>query len=124
MSQKSPSQWNNVQDPDVLVWLSADSSDEWELIVEVRLPERKVTMQKRDDGSLVPTGLKSNTTSERAAALVKLHVFLTDLLDVPPVLLKAAGAIAVRATPVTRYLIRGNLNSIFINAYFVPICSA
>ena len=98
MTQPSPNPWKAVQDADIIAWLSADSSDARELIVEARLPARKVIMQERTGGRSVPISMDAGASSERAAVLAELHAFLAEQLDVPPVLLKAAGAIAVRAT--------------------------
>jgi hypothetical protein len=98
MKHQSPHHWKTVQDADIVDWLAKDSNDARELIVEARLPARKVTVQKRADGRVVPDGINGSAASDRAAVLAELHDFLSDKLDVPPVLLKAAGAIAVRAT--------------------------
>ena len=98
MSRQSTSHWKTVQDADLITWLAADSSDTRELIVEARLPSRKVTIQKHANGRAVPTGIDTATASERTAALAELPAFLSKILDTPPVLLKTAGAIAVRAT--------------------------
>ena len=98
MTQPSPNPWKAVQDADIITWLSADNSDARELIVEARLPARKALMQERSGGRSVPIGMDAGASAERAAVLAELHAFLAEKLDVPPVLLKAAGAIAVRAT--------------------------
>ena len=98
MTEKSPGNWKTVQDADLAQWLSLDRGDVRELIVEARLPDRKIILGRRADGHRVPAGIESIAPTERAAALAELHSFLTALLDVPPVLLKAAGAVAVRAT--------------------------
>lgn len=87
-----------MQDANLIAWLATDSSDTRELIVEARLPARKVTIQKHANGRISPTETDATAASERAAALAELHDFLSKRLDVPPVLLKAAGAVAVRAT--------------------------
>jgi hypothetical protein len=42
--------------------------------------------------------VKSAAPDQRAATLAEFHAFLASLLDVPPVLLKAAGAVAIKAT--------------------------
>jgi hypothetical protein len=87
-----------VQDADLVEWLARDSDDARELIVEAKLPARKVTMQQRADGRVVPDGINGLATSDRTAVLAELYAYLADKLGVPPVLLKVAGAIAVKAT--------------------------
>ena len=98
MSGKTPKNLQTVQDPEVLAWLSGDSSEARELIVEARLPKRQVAMRKGADGRVVPHNITSDAATERAETLADLHAWLTERLDVPPVMLKAAGAIAVQAT--------------------------
>ena len=66
--------------------------------MEAQLPRRRVIMQKRADGRRVPTGIQSTPAAERAAVLSQLYDFLSERLEVSPVVLKAAGAIAIRAT--------------------------
>ena len=92
MTEKSPGNWKTVQDADLAQWLSSDGNDVRELIVEACLPDRKVTLGRRADGHRVPAGVESSDPTERAAALTELYSLLTALLDVPPVLLKAADA--------------------------------
>jgi hypothetical protein len=98
MKHESPDHWKTVKDAEIAEWLGRDSSDARELIVEAKLPVRKVTVQKRADGRVVPDEINGSAASDRAAVLAELHDFLSEKLDVPPVLLKAAGALAVRAT--------------------------
>jgi hypothetical protein len=98
MKHQSPDHWKTVKDAEIAEWLAGDSNDTRELIVEARLPARKVTVQKRADGRVVPDDINGSAASGRASVLAELHDFLSGNLDVPPVLLKAAGAIAVRAT--------------------------
>ena len=98
MKHQSPDYWKTVKDAEIAEWLTRDSSDPRELIVEARLPARKVAVQKRADGRVVADGINGSTASDRAAVLAELHAFLSEKLDIPPVLLKAAGALAVRAT--------------------------
>ncbi len=98
MSAKAANHWASVKDPELAAWLMANGSDARELIVEVRLPERTVAVEKRSDGRKFPVGVKSSAPDQRAAILAEFHAFLASLLDVPPVVLKAAGAVAVKAT--------------------------
>jgi hypothetical protein len=98
MAHQSSNLRQVVQDADTLAWLSADSNEARELIVEAKLPARKALIQERDGGRSVSMGMDAGASAERAAVLAELHAFLAEKLDTPPVLLKAAGAIAVRTT--------------------------
>jgi hypothetical protein len=98
MSQQPPGNWKIAQDTDLLAWLATDSRDTRELMVEARLPARKVTIQKHTNGRMVPAEIDTTAADAHTAALAELHDFLSERLDTPPVLLKAVGAIAVRAT--------------------------
>ena len=98
MTGQTIQHWETVPDADVAAWLSTNSQDARELIVEAQLPRRRVIVQKRADGRMAPVGIQSIAAEERAATLSQLYDFLSERLEVSPVLLKAAGAIAVRAT--------------------------
>ena len=98
MKHQSPHHWKTILDADLVEWLARDSDNARELIVEARLPARKVTVQKGADGRVLPDGINGSATSDRTAVLAELHAYLADKLEVPPVLLKAAGAVAVKAT--------------------------
>jgi hypothetical protein len=98
MKHQSPDHWKTVQDADLVEWLARDSDDPRELIVEAKLPARKVTVQKGIDGRMFPNGINGLAASDRTPVLAELYAYLADKVDIPPVLLKAAGAIAVKAT--------------------------
>jgi hypothetical protein len=87
-----------VQDKDLVRWIISGSPDTRELIIEARVPSRKVTMQKRKDGYSVPRYLKSSSPSKRANAIEKVNSIIIGIIGKPPVMLKSAGALAVRAT--------------------------
>jgi hypothetical protein len=99
-SQKSPDHWETVENAELAAWLSIDSPEMRELIVEARLPARQAVIEKRSEGIGNPRtiGVKPTTPDQRSKILAELYAFLADRLDVPPVLLKAAGAVAVKAT--------------------------
>lgn len=87
-----------VQDKDLVRWIISGSSDARELIIEARVPARKVTMQKRKDGYSVPRYVKSSSPSKRAKVIEKVNSIIIGIIDKPPVMLKSAGALAVLAT--------------------------
>lgn len=97
-SKKLTAITKKVRDEDLVNWISSESSDLRELIIEARVPARKVAMQKRKDGYSVPRYVKSYSHSERAEVIEKLNSIINGILDEPPVLLKSAGALAVRAS--------------------------
>ena len=87
-----------IEEPDLSAWLSAKSGEKRELIVEAKVPERKVLFQRDSNGRSTPVGIASGTPSDRNRTLTQLYSLLADSVEVPPVLLKAAGAVAVRAS--------------------------
>ena len=87
-----------IEEPDLLAWVSAASDEKRELIVEANVPERKAVFQRRPDGRTVPVGIESGASSDRAETLIQLHNLLENIVDVLPVLLKAAGAVVVKAS--------------------------
>lgn len=87
-----------VKDPDLAVWLSEDSEESREILVEAVLPGRKVTFGEAG-GRLRPTGLRTESASQgRKETLSRLRKILAKFLDTPPVVLESAGALAVRAS--------------------------
>ena len=97
MKTKPSSDWTTIKDPELIAWVAGDSDELRELIVEARLPERKVTF-RNEGGRPVPSGSQSESTVNRESVLAALDAFLTELLDHSTTVLKAAGAIAVKAS--------------------------
>jgi len=87
-----------LKDPDLAAWVREDSPEEMELIVEARLPERKVGF--REDAKLGPRPREvlASDPGNRVETLKLLDAVLREKLRRPTTLLKAAGAIVVRAT--------------------------
>lgn len=85
-----------VHDSELAEWLGRSSDDERELIVEAAVPRRKVSFRTRAGGRLLPADVESS--GSRNAVLDELWSYLNDLLATPPTLLRAAGALAVRAS--------------------------
>ena len=69
-----------------------------EIIVEARVPNRRVTIRKKHDTSRVFTDIKSPSPLKRKKVIEELDSVINGILDEPPVRLEAAGALAVRAT--------------------------
>ena len=87
-----------VKDPDLAVWLSEDSEESREILVEAVLPGRKI-IYEQVGGRLRPADLRSAPASQgRKETLSRLRAILERLLDTPPVVLESAGALAVRAS--------------------------
>ena len=90
---------SKVQDSDLAAWLSEDSGELREVLIDAAVPSRQVTLAPRPDGRLLPVDLRSEASPRtRDQVLRRLKTFLTRLLDTPPVVLEAAGALAVRAS--------------------------
>lgn len=71
---------------------------EW--IVEARLPTRHVEFARSTDlRRSVPVKVSNNDASNREARLLELFAYLESILAVTPVLLRAAGAVSVTASP-------------------------
>ncbi len=85
-----------VKGAELADWLFHDSAGERELIVEAATPSRQVSYGGRS-GRHYPVDLKAPPSEARSKVLNELQAFLTGLLGTPPVLLAAAGALAVKA---------------------------
>ena len=71
MAHQSSNLRQVVQDADTLAWLSADSNEARELIVEAKLPSRMALIQERDGRRSVPMGMDAGASAERAAVLAE-----------------------------------------------------
>ncbi len=85
-----------IHDHELSEWLARSNAEERELIVEAAVPSRKVSFRKRADGRMLPAAVGGSEA--RTAVLEELRSYLQGLLATPPTLLKAAGALAVRAS--------------------------
>lgn len=78
--------------------LAATEFNEW--IVQARLPERHVQFTRATDARRrIPTAIDQIGPGSREANLKELYQYLRSVLAVSPVLLKAAGAVSVVASP-------------------------
>ncbi len=80
-------------------WLAADADGPLELIVEVAIPATQVAFRKIGAGRLAPSQTVGESAASRDQMLGQVRTFLLDLLGSRPTVLKAAGALVVRATP-------------------------
>ena len=88
-----------VPDPELADWLAQENGEVREILVDALLPQRTVTFGPDRTGRLRPAGIEeASSGSSRKDALGQLRQFLESFLDTPPVILEAAGALAVRAT--------------------------
>ena len=79
---------------------SEAARDEW--IVQAKLPARHVEFTtSRGTGHAVPTGVSRSrgVGLDRDSSLRELLDYLRSILEVEPVLLRAAGAVSVTASP-------------------------
>ena len=95
---KSNAIFKKVRDKDLARWMFSESNEVREIIVEARVPNRRVTIRKKNDTSRVFTDMKSTSPLKRKKVIEELDSVINGILDEPPVRLKAAGALAVRAT--------------------------
>jgi hypothetical protein len=97
-----------VRDPELVAWLAgegaAEMGDTVELIVEVVSPRRRVGFRPAPGGRVRPGAVTEGGSEDdrrrRREALEALRRDLEQLLAEPPVPLRAASALAVRATRV------------------------
>jgi hypothetical protein len=91
------SQIDNVLDSDLAEWLESEGDDTREMIVEAKVPARTVHLGKVVSGRLLPKEITTEGDGDRAGVLRQLHDDLSRLLGGATNLIRAAGAIAVRA---------------------------
>lgn len=78
--------------------LATTEFSEW--IVQARLPQRHVQFTRTiDTRRAIPTAIDQIGPGSRDASLKELYQYLRSVLAVSPVLLKAAGAVSVVASP-------------------------
>jgi hypothetical protein len=82
---------------DLADWLEGEGDETRELIVEARTQPRFVRVETDRNGKPVSFEGEPAALGDRAKITRKLHQELTNLLDGPTTLLKAAGAVVVRA---------------------------
>jgi len=95
-----------VRDPELVHWLAGTGSDEMgervEMIVEVASPRRRVGFRPAPGGRVRPGAVTEGGSDDdrrrRRAVLEELRRDLEQLLAEPPIPLRAAGALALRAT--------------------------
>jgi hypothetical protein len=92
-----PTEPDPVLGAELLAWANGEGSDRRELIVEATLPRRTVSLEKSDSGRVLPREVKPGSTGSRATVLLQLQHDLNELLGTSTSVLRAAGAIAVRA---------------------------
>ena len=89
-----------ISTPELRNWLAEEGNDKRELIVAVRLPERRVVFK---DGPLssrrLPIHTHADESSNRQQALAELAGYLSSECDLSTTVLQNAGALIVSATP-------------------------
>jgi hypothetical protein len=99
MLTRTATEFEKVRDPELADWLSRESGEIREILVDADLPRRTVTFEETTGGRPRAAGLReASSGSGRKEILRRLRAFLEPFLDTPPVVLEAAGALAVRAT--------------------------
>jgi len=99
-----------IGDNDFAAWISGESDEVRELIVEAQMPERRVVYEQETDGRVLPKRIGRKAPAHRLAVLEELNSFLNERLGLETNLLKAAGAIVVRAdSQQARYILEHRL---------------
>jgi hypothetical protein len=91
------SQIDKLFDSDLAEWLDGAGGDTRELIVEAKVPARTVRLDHAPLESLSPKEIRSEGGEDRTAVLQELQDDLKGIVGNATNLLRAAGAIAVRA---------------------------
>ena len=86
-----------VPDAELADWLSQENGEAREILVDALLPRRTLTLGPGRTGRMRPVAMEE-AAGGRKEALRQLRLFVESFLDTPPVVLEAAGALAVRAT--------------------------
>jgi len=98
MAQTGVQQRGVIPDSELDTWLQSGIGGERELIVEARLPARKLSVRQSAGRKLLIQGRGSE--KDRSDRLRELWALIAAAVATEPVLLNSAGAVAVRATPV------------------------
>ncbi len=95
---KTPSA-ETALDAELRGWLEATTDEVRDVIVEAALPPRRVVVQQRAGASPVPKSIESDDVLDRESMLDQLAHNLCEIVGAEKThVLKAAGAIVVRAT--------------------------
>lgn len=98
MATRAAAALAKVHDPELADWLSRENGEVREILVDAVLPRRGVTFGEQG-GRLRPTRIEEAPAANgRKETLRQLQSLLETFLDTPPVVLEAAGALAIRAT--------------------------
>ncbi len=87
-----------VRDPELCKWMETKGADLRELIVEVKLPLKKVTLFPGKHGRPDVKDINTDTLKLRHEILTELASFVYEISGEQPNILKAAGALATKAT--------------------------
>jgi hypothetical protein len=88
--------WQSIVSPDLVGWMNQDSGEVRDLIVEARLPTRKVRFQGPLPLRPTASGVEGGGP-ERVATLEHLRSYVSDVLRIPTSVLQAAGALVISA---------------------------
>src|SRR5947199_7571129 len=98
MATQTQTSMEKVLDPELADWLSRESGEAREILVDAVLPRRNVTFEKAGSRPRATRIEEAAKGGGRKEALGQLRRLLETLLDNPPVVLEAAGALAIGAT--------------------------
>ena len=99
MAGRAAASLEKVHDSDLADWLARENGELREILVDAVLPRRSVTFGETEGRRARPVGIEEALPANgRRETLRQLRAVLEKILDTPPVVLEAAGALAIRAT--------------------------
>jgi hypothetical protein len=98
MLTRTTTEFEKVRDPELADWLSRESGEIREVLVDAVVPRRSVAFEEAGGRPRAAELRELSTGNGRKEVLRRLRALLEPFLDSPPVVLEAAGALAIRAT--------------------------
>lgn len=98
MATQAQTSMEKVLDPELADWLSRENGEVREILVDAALPRRSVVFEGAGSRPRAARIEEASPGVGRKEVLGQLRRLLETFLDSPPVVLEAAGALAVRAT--------------------------
>ena len=99
MTKGDTAAFETVKDAELRAWLEATTDEVRDVIVEAALPPRRVVFEKGPGAGASPRSIDSTNDQDRESLLSELDQQLREIVGNEKTrILKAAGAIVVRAT--------------------------
>ncbi len=85
-------------DQELAEWVCSRGDEKRELIVQANIPNRKVKLSRHGKRHSFPEQVQGCSAGTREEAIANLAKTLAEFVDEPPVILKSAGVVIVKAT--------------------------